>query len=97
MLNALSHVSAMKTRYNQPSGHRPEELLGHHKRKDKKTIGLEKVRRVTVAIAEEGKARAELVRKQMMIARGNEKRYNRHRRLCLKYDVVGYDGDHEVR
>ena len=97
MLNALSHVSAMKGRYNQPSGHRPEGLQGHHKRKDKKTIGLEKVRRVTVAMAEEGKARAELARKQRMIARGNEKRYKRHRRLCMKYDVIGYDGGHDVR
>ncbi|KAL5269523.1 hypothetical protein ACHWQZ_G003121 [Mnemiopsis leidyi] len=96
MINALSHVSAMKSRYGSSSNHRPEELLGHH-HKNKHHVGLEKIRRVTVAIAEEGKAQAAMVRKQMMIARGNEKRYNRHRRQTMKYDVIGYDGGHDIR
>ena len=97
MLNALSKMS---THHSSGNGHRPESLTGHHHHhhnEGKAPVGVDKIRRITVAMAEVGREQAAAAAQQKIIAQGNKKRYDRHRAMTHKYDVVGYDGDHDVR
>lgn len=58
---------------------------------------MDKIRKITVQMAKEGRATFAMAAQQrLLIAKGNEIRYERHRSMCEKYDNRGYDGDHEI-